>query len=391
VKKARIMSAIVASVCMLFFVWTGPTLAQDVVKVGAVQAVRGAFSFCFININDGLKDALTMANEKGGINGKRIEYIWEPTDYNVEESKKKFADIYAKHSPKVMFGNSTGLSKALADKITNTYKVLYTSSSFSAAVADENMYPSMFVPGPTYGEQIGILLMHIARTKPKAKVAFFFSDTAFGKDPIPYAKILCRRLRLNTVAEISVPLQIQDVSKQVLELKRARPDFVIFQGFVENPVPAVIKGCRQQGMTCKFMGTFWGATKTILDKLGPLADGYMVVNPYAYWWDTQAPMIQKIKAWTAQHYPEVTYRPNYYMEGFAAGLIFVEVMKRADKAGKLNYEGLVEALRSLKNFDTGGLTAPLTIKNNRFPVARVYEADAMQGIFKPVSDWINLD
>jgi branched-chain amino acid transport system substrate-binding protein len=44
-----------------------------VIKIGAVQPITGRFAFAGIHINDGLKDALMMANEEGGINGKKIE------------------------------------------------------------------------------------------------------------------------------------------------------------------------------------------------------------------------------------------------------------------------------------------------------------------------------
>ena len=81
-------------------------------------------------------------------------------------------------------------------------------------------------------------------------------------------------------------------------------------------------------MKTKFMGTFWGATKMIVDNLGPLAEGYMAVNPYMYWWNDDVPMIKKIKAYTAKKYPNVTYRDNSYMQGFMTGLIFVECLKR---------------------------------------------------------------
>lgn len=86
----------------------------------------------------------------------------------------------------------------------------------------------------------------------------------------------------------------------------------------------------------------------------------------------------------------ITYRPNYYMEGFATGLIFVEVLKRADKAGDLNYNGLVKALHSLTDFQTEGLMAPLTIKNNRFPVARIWKANVAAGQYEPASEWLVL-
>jgi hypothetical protein len=57
----------------------------------------------------------------------------------------------------------------------------------------------------------------------------------------------------------------------------------------------------------------------------------------------------------------------------------------------LNGEGLVEAFQSLKDFDTRGLSAPLTVLNNRFPVARVWASNPEKGIYEPASDWIKLD
>ena len=47
--------------------------AADEIKVGAVQPITGRFAFAGVQINAGLEDALMMANEEGGINGKQIK------------------------------------------------------------------------------------------------------------------------------------------------------------------------------------------------------------------------------------------------------------------------------------------------------------------------------
>ena len=41
-------------------------------------------------------------------------------------------------------------------------------------------------------------------------------------------------------------------------------------------------------------------------------------------------------------------------------LVMVEGLKRAKAAGKLNGPGLKDALETIKDFETGGLTPPLT-------------------------------
>jgi branched-chain amino acid transport system substrate-binding protein len=370
--------------------FVGQAVAQEI-KVGAVQPITGRFAFAGVMINAGLEDALMIANNEGGINGKKIKYIMEDGEYKLDVATAAFKRIMSRDNPMIMYGESTGLGKAMAPEIKNRYKCLYSSTSFSGELADYKANPYIFVPGPTYADMFGILLNFIAKEKPGAKVAFFYSDTEFGKDPIPEAREMCKKLKLDLVAEAVAAVGAVDVTSQVLTLKGKNPDYVIFQGFVMDPVATVIKQCRDFGIQCKFMGTFWGATKPLLDNLGPLAEGYLVVNPYMYWWNEDVPMIKKIREYTAKKYPDVKFRDNSYFQGFITGLIFVECLKRADKAGQLNGEGLVKALESLKDFETGGLSAPLTIKNNKFPVARIWKSNVQKKIYEPVSDWMRLE
>jgi branched-chain amino acid transport system substrate-binding protein len=378
-------------VCLAVFLCAGVVLAQGEIKIGAVQPITGRFAFAGVNINAGLEDALMMANEEGGINGKKIKYIMEDGQYQLDVAIAAFKRIMSRDNPLIMYGESTGLGKAMAPEIKDRFKILYSSTSFSSELADAANNPYIFVPGPTYSDMFGVLLNYIAKEKPGAKVAFFYSDTEFGKDPIPYARELCKKLKLDLVAEEVAPVGAVDVTSQVLDLKRKNPDFVIFQGYVMAPVATVIKQCRDFGMKCQFMGTFWGASKMLIDNLGPLAEGYLAVNPYMYWWNEDVPMIKKIRAYSQKVHPDVKYRDNSYMQAFMTGLIFIECLKRADKAGQLNGEGLVKALASIKDFDSGGLSAPFTIKNNKFPVARVWKVNVEKKIFEPVSDWMTVE
>jgi len=388
--KGRGLGSLILVILLMLAVGV-PAMAQNEIKIGAVQPITGRFAFAGVNINAGLEDALMMANEDGGINGKKIKYIMEDGQYQLDVATAAFKRIMSRDNPLVMYGESTGLGKAMSPEIKDRYKILYSSTSFSGELADAANNPYVFVPGPTYADMMGILLKYIAKEKPGAKVAFFYSDTEFGKDPIPFAREMCKTLKLDLVAEEVAQVGAVDVTSQVLDLKRKAPDFVIFQGFVVDPIATVIKQCRDFGMKCKFMGTFWGASKMVADNLGPLAEGYMAVNPYMYWWNDDVPMIQKIKAYSKKVYPNVAYRDNSYMQGFMTGLLFVECLKKADKAGQLNGEGLVKALQSIKDFDSGGLSAPLTIKNNKFPVARVWQVNTQKKIFEPVSDWMTLE
>jgi branched-chain amino acid transport system substrate-binding protein len=173
----------------------GNCLAADEIEVGAVQPMTGRFAFAGVQINAGLEDALMMANEEGGINGKQIKYIMEDGTYNVDKAVAAFKRIMARDNPIIMYGESTGMGKAVAPEIKDRYKILYSSTSFSSELANAAENPYVFVPGPTYSDMFGILLKYIAKEKPGANVAFFYSDTEFGRDPVPYGTEMCKKTR----------------------------------------------------------------------------------------------------------------------------------------------------------------------------------------------------
>jgi branched-chain amino acid transport system substrate-binding protein len=163
--------------------------APDEIVIGACQPITGRFAFAGVHINAGLSDYIAYANEQGLVKGKKLVYVYEDSGYDTEKAVATFKKIMAQHNPVIMYGESTGLGKAIAPELNGRYKVLYASASFSSELADPKTHPYTFVPGPTYTDMFNILLDYIAKhpKKGKPKVAFFYSDTEFGKDPIPAA------------------------------------------------------------------------------------------------------------------------------------------------------------------------------------------------------------
>jgi branched-chain amino acid transport system substrate-binding protein len=364
--------------------------ADDVVTVGACQPITGRFAFAGIAINAGLQDYLNLANEKQLVKGKKFNYVYEDSGYDVEKAVACFKQIMAKHSPVIMYGESTGLGKAIAPELNSRYKVLYASASFSSELADPKTHPYSFISGPTYSDMFGVLLEYIARNKgaTKPKVAFFYSDTEFGKDPIPFAKKRAAELGIDVVSEIVTKAGAVDVTSEVLQLKKTNPDYVIFQGYILSPIIEVIRATKDFGLKTKFMGTFWSMDKGIIEKLGQDADGYMGVMPYAYFYE-DAPGIAAMRAYNQKAHPDVKYQPNSYIQGWFTGMVYVEAVKRVVAAGKpITGENLAAVLDTIKDWDTGGVTGKVTFVNHKAGVGRIYKANAAKGIFEPASDWI---
>jgi len=390
--RSKLLYSMTMALCLILI--AGMSWAGETIKISAQQPITGRFAFAGVHINHGLADSLAYANEQGGVDGQMFEYLYEDTGYDLKRAIASFKKIMARAKPVMNYGESTGEGKALAPEINNTYKIVYSSASFSDELADREKHPYMFVPGPTYAQQFGILLKYIAENpKEKGKkvtVAFFYSDTEFGRDPIPYAREMAKKLGVKVVAEEVTPVGAVDITSQILDLKRHNPDYCIFQGYVVPPIPAVIRGARDFGLKTTFMGTFWTMSKMLLDKLGADGDGYMGVNPYAYWSHDDVPMIKAIREFNKKHHPDVTYEPNSYMQGWFTGMVFVKLAKMCKEKGlPITGPNLKDMLPLVKDWDTGDFAGKISFTDiNATGAGKIFVAKG--GKIVPVSDWIYL-
>ena len=359
---------------------------EDIVIGGSIP-MTGVFAFAGIGIDAGMKDYAKIINDAGGIKGRKLKYVPEDTGYKVDASVAAFKKITSQNKVHLYYGDSTGFAKTINPELDRTGEIMMAGASFATELNDPKKYPHQFLVGPDYTEMFGILLNHIAKEKPGAKVAFVYSDSEFGRDPIDSSEALAKKLGLSVAVKIMTPAGSVDVSTEVIKLRRAAPDYTIFHGYILAPIPEFITQGKQQGMTSQWMGTFWTMDNSTVMKMGPDGDGFMGVMPFRYYYDTEpAPMLEKIRAM----------RPEYqsvpYMQGFVAAMLFLESAKRCLEAKKpLTGDNMKAALNSLKDFDTGGVIGvPITISGNSIPVGRVYKADMKAQKMLPASDWIRL-
>ncbi|WP_180682453.1 ABC transporter substrate-binding protein [Tepidicella baoligensis] len=360
--------------------------AEEIVIGGSIP-MTGVFAFAGVGINAGIQDYVKIVNDAGGIHGRRIRYVPEDTGYRVDASVAAFKKITSQNRVNLYYGDSTGFAKTINPELDRNGNILMTGASFATELNDPQKYPNQFMVGPDYTEMFGILLRHIAKEKPGAKVAFVYSDSEFGRDPINASETVAKNLGLNVVIKIMTPPGSVDVSGEVIKLRRAAPDYTIFHGYILAPIPEFITQGKQQGMTSKWMGTFWTMDSSTVMRMGEAGEGFMGVMPFRYYYDTEkAPMLEKIRSMR----PE--YQSTAYIQGFVSTMLFLESAKRCLDANKpLNGPNLKAALNSIKDFDTGGLIGvPITIRGNSIPVGRIYRADMKAQRMVAASDWITL-
>ena len=364
------------------------------IVVGAAPPITGVFAFAGVGLHQGLGDYCEWRNANGGVAGRKLRYVAEDSGYKMDQAMAVFKKITAAHAPPVFYGDSTAWAKASAEEVSRMGTTITCSPSFASDLADPVKVPYYFMAGPSYAAMIAILLEYIngtAKGATKPSVAIVYSDTEFGRDPITAGKAHAAKLGIPIAMEIVTKPGAVDVSAEVAKLRRARPDFVIFHGYVLAPIPEFIKQMREAGMTAKPMGTIWSMDKTTVDAMGAAGEGWMGVMPYRYSYDTTgAPTMGAIKEYLKKARPDMAYSSIFHTHGWLVGSIFCETMERTLKANKpLTGPNMKVALESIDNWDTGGIVGSrVSLKGHQIPIGRIYAYDAASKLLQPASDWI---
>ncbi|WP_281004528.1 ABC transporter substrate-binding protein [Oceaniradius stylonematis] len=233
-----------------------------------------------------------------------------------------------------------------------------------------------------------------------SNVAFIFSNTEFGRDPIEHGKMRAEELGIEVVLEESTKPQGADIPTHVTKLAQSGAEYAILQGYVTGVWPQLIGGARQFGLPTQFMGTFWGMEKLIADRVtaeaGPFLDGYQGVMPYRYFYDREdAPRYQLFAEAAKEMFagtPLENYMSTWTLQTMCALEIAIKALRDTVEGGKEpTPDNLAEALSGITDWDTGGFFGgPVSMVDNKIGTGRVYQYSTESGLFTPTSDWFTV-
>ena len=369
--------------------------AKGDIVIAASQPITGVFAFAGTAMNNGLNDFVQWKNASGGVAGRKLRYISEDSGFKLDQGVAIFKKLMASEKPTFFYGDSTQWAKAVAQDAVASGTIMTSSTSLASSMADPVGMPQHFVPGPIYGSMHEILMEYIAKTwskSDKPKIAYVYADTEFGRDGIPAGKARAEKLGLPIVSEIVTKQAGIDVAPEVAKLRRARPDIVIFQGYILAPMPEFVRQMREAGLQSQVMGTAWGLDKPAYDALGAMGESLAGVSPYRYGHETDSPMINEMRTYLAKARPDVKNISPFYISSWLSGMIFAEVAERCLKAKKdLTLANMKAALESMKEWDSGGIFGTLVdLSKHQAPVGRIYRYEAKTKTMEPASSWLKV-
>ncbi len=364
---------------------------KGTIKWGIIQDLSSATVDYGKQSAMGLIDAARFVNENGGINGRKLELLVHDDKYLLAEGANVYQRFRDEEQVFGIYAQSTGTNQAIAPQAMED-RIFMFSGAPSAKLCDALNYPLYFCIYPTYSDMARVAIKHIRDTwindTRNPRLVFIFPDNPYGRDPLDAAKRYARRLNVDVGPDRIIDWPTIDTSEQLTAMQAYDPDFVFISSTAKNAVN-IFKDAHRLGIRSQFICNIRVFNEELLRLGTTIVEGALGVQPLAFYGEKVPGMSKIVKAhdkWHPYHYPTLI-----YVEGWANILVLAAALKNADDAGELTPEGLKNAFERFRDFDTGGLTPPISyFENDHRPTAKSRISRISNEAFIPVSDDIDV-
>jgi ABC-type branched-subunit amino acid transport system substrate-binding protein len=202
-----------------------PGITATTVKVGAHFPLTGVAAPGYSEIPTGTKAYFDYVNAAGGVNGRKIEYVFRDDAYNPTQTSQVVNQLVLQDQIFAMLGGlGTPTHSAVLDYLNSegVPDLFVSSGSLLWDKPKEN--PQTFGWQPDYEIEAKIVGQYVAQNFPQAKVGLFLQDDDLGRD----AEVGARRyLDKQIVAAQRYTPGNTDVAPQIAALQAAGADLVI--------------------------------------------------------------------------------------------------------------------------------------------------------------------
>jgi branched-chain amino acid transport system substrate-binding protein len=344
-KKFSILIAVAVTLALISCAPPAP----QTIKIGTIQPLTGAIAVYGKNVSQAVTLAVDEVNAAGGINGKKVELVTEDDSFKPDNTVAAFKKLVTKDKVLAVVGALTSNCTLAITNLAQSAKIpLITPTSTN----DKVTTAGDFVFQACYKDSFqGKVVASFASADLKAKKAAVLfdksNDYSFG---LKTAFETAFTAAGGTVEAESYNTNDKDFNAQIAKIKSAKPE-VIFLPDYYNAVSLLAKQIRAAGIKVPLLGADgWddvvanNVTETIgsfysnhfsAEAATPIAKTFL--DAYKTRWGNDSDALAAL--------------------GYDATKILLNAMITADKAGKLDSQGIRDAIAATKgDFVTGNIS-----------------------------------
>jgi branched-chain amino acid transport system substrate-binding protein len=352
------------------------------ILIGTITDLSGVTAVQGVNNANAVRLAFDEVNEQGGINGRKIRYIVEDSQYQVPRAVQAINKLI----------NSDGVFMTIEDGGTPM-----NNATFPMAI-EKNMLKllplsaarSMFEPFnklkfsqySSYVDEMRAGVKYFVELRGKKRICAMYQDTDFGKDVYAGAQMQTEAMGLKIVATTAHKPTDTDFTAAIAKLREANCD-LITMGTIVRDSTLIISTVKKLGWNVDLLGQVASYDTAIAEAPGNVGEGFYSMSPslYAYPDDPRP----AVKAFMQRYKTKYGIDANYLGQmGYTSAQIAVEALKQAGR--DLTTDSMVKAMESIQNFhDIFGGTYSFSPTNHHGATA-AFLSVIHNGRWEPVVD-----
>jgi ABC-type branched-subunit amino acid transport system substrate-binding protein len=344
-----------------------PGASDTEIKIGQTMAFSGPAS-PYATIGKAEAAYFRMINERGGINGRKINLIAYDDGYNPAKTVEQTRKLVESDEVLLMFGSLGTAHNAAVQKYLNDKKVpqLFVATG-GARFSDPVNFPWTMAANPSYQTEARIYGRHILANHPNAKIGILYQNDDLGKDYIIGLKqALGDKAASMIVAEAAYEPTDPTIDSQIVRLKSAGADVFYDISTAKFAAQAIRKIAELDWRPVHILMVGSSSVGAVLKPAGlDLSRGIISVNwgkdPDDPTWDND-PGMKRWRAFMDKYYPEGDKHSSFNTYGYGTAQTLENLLRAC--GDELTRENVMKQMINLKNFEYDLLLPGITISGS---------------------------
>lgn len=328
-----------------------PGVTATEIKVGGIFPFSGPASSIGL-VGQGILAYVKSINDRGGINGRKINYIAYDDAYSPPKSVEQARKLVESDEVAFMFSQlgtpgNTATAKYLRSRGVPTIAIVSGSSKFTNAAN----FPLTTTGLVSYDTEGKIYAKYLIRTLPNAKYAILYQNDDLGKDYVNAFKEVLKSDFDKKVVTASYEVTEPTVESQVVNLKSSGAGALLVAGTPKFAAQAIRKAHELNWkplIILNYPSSSVGATlkPAGLDVSAGVVVGTITKDPTDPEWDQDEGM-RNFRAFVGKYMPGIDISDNNYLFGYTQGNLLEQLIKQC--GNDLSRENIIKQAKNFKN------------------------------------------
>jgi len=333
---------------------------SDRIVFGQSAAFSGPAGELGKGMKAGILSAFKEVNDRGGVNGRRLELLSLDDAYEPEAAIVNTQRLIGERVFALIGAVGTPTSKA-AVPVAEEHDVPYIAPMTGAEYLRGSRRRTVINLRASYYQETEEMIERLTADLEIDRIAILYQDDSFGRAGLQGVLLALERRELSAVGTGIFPRNTVAIKTALFDLHASGPEAVIIIG-PYKPTATFIKWAHHIGMNSIFMTLSFVGSNALASELGNQGTGVLVTQVVPFPTGNTVPASASYRAALKAYDPAA--KPGFISyEGYLAGRLVIYVV---DSCGKQVNRGCIDAvLRTGNNIDLDGFTLRYSKNDNQ--------------------------